>query len=221
MKFAEKIIVGIDEAGRGPLAGPVTVGVFAAPENLKRKLVRILGGKIKDSKQLSTSKRESIFAQLQKLKLAEEIDWNVAHSSAKMIDRIGITKAIQKGIDQCLKYLTPLASRGPSPINRRGGEKYKDAPCTLRLDGLLKAPSEYRNQKTIIGGDAKDVFIACASIVAKVSRDRLMTRLAKKYPKYGFEIHKGYGTLLHRKFIKKHGLSALHRLSFCSKMRSW
>lgn len=85
----------------------------------------------------------------------------------------------------------------------------------IRLDGSLKAPAEYENQKTIIKGDEKDVFIACASIVAKVSRDALMVRLAKKYSKYKFEIHKGYGTLLHRSLIKKHGLSPLHRRSFC------
>jgi ribonuclease HII len=88
----------------------------------------------------------------------------------------------------------------------------------IRLDGLLKAPPKFKNQKTIIKGDEKDVFIACASIVAKVSRDRLMCQLAKKYPKYSLEIHKGYGTLLHRNLIKKHGLSPLHRKSFCKNL---
>ena len=88
----------------------------------------------------------------------------------------------------------------------------------VRLDGLLKAPSEFKNQKTIIKGDEKDVWIACASIVAKVSRDRLMTRLARKYPYYNFEIHKGYGTTLHRKLIQKLGLSNLHRTSFAKNL---
>jgi len=194
------IIIGIDEAGRGPLAGPVSVGVFAAPVSLKSKLVKILGGKIKDSKQLSPTKRRSIFAEFQSLKLTGEIDWHVAHSSAKMIDKHGITHSIRKCI-----------STGLRRINNRDDR----SKCLLRLDGLLKAPHEYTNQKTIIGGDAKDVFIACASIVAKVSRDSLMYRLSKKYPLYEFEVHKGYGTAVHCSLIKKHGFSPLHRLSFC------
>ena len=91
----------------------------------------------------------------------------------------------------------------------------KGNPSFIRLDGLLKAPKEFKNQKTIIKGDEKDVFIACASIVAKVSRDNLMCKLALKYPQYNFETHKGYGTLLHRHLIKKLGLSEIHRKSFC------
>ena len=83
------------------------------------------------------------------------------------------------------------------------------------MDGGLKAPIEFKKQKTIIKGDEKEKIIAWASILAKVSRDALMCRLAKKYPKYGFEIHKGYGTLKHRKMIKKYGLSNVHRKSFC------
>jgi ribonuclease HII len=79
-------------------------------------------------------------------------------------------------------------------------------------------PDKYINQKTIIKGDEKDVFIACASIVAKVSRDRLMCRLALKYPNYALEIHKGYGTKLHYSLLQKHGLSKIHRKSFCLKI---
>ena len=201
-----RFIIGIDEAGRGPLAGPVTVGVFRAPEKFKTKLIKLLGGRIKDSKQLSPEKRSSIFKELKKLMISGEVDFRVAHSSSKIIDRIGISKAISRAIANSLKklYHTSL--------------KYNGAHCIVRLDGLLKAPPRFKNQKTIIGGDAKDVFIACASIVAKVSRDRLMCRLARRYPLYAFHIHKGYGTKLHQKMLREHGLSDLHRVSFCAKV---
>lgn len=122
----------------------------------------------------------------------------VAHVSNKMIDRNGISfcikKAIKKGIDK-LK-LTPLK-------------------CKVLLDGSLKAPEEFKNQKTIIKGDQKEKIIAWASILAKVSRDRLMCSMAKKFPKYGLEFHKGYGTKKHRQCIKKYGPSAFHRKTFC------
>lgn len=208
-----KIIIGIDEAGRGPLAGPVTVGMFVAEEKMGKWLLKnVFGGKLRDSKKLSPEKREEICKIFVDLKKLKKIDFNAAHTTAKMIDRIGISKAVSKAITNGLKYLTPLATRGPSPRNRRGEE------LEIRLDGLLKAPEEFKNQKTIIKGDEKDVFIACASILAKVSRDRLMCGLARKYPNYGFEIHKGYGTSSHRKAIKTNGLSGLHRVSFCSKV---
>jgi len=200
-----KYIIGIDEAGRGPLAGPVTVGVFGARDNLRSTLIKILGGRIKDSKQLSPTKREAIFEKLLESKKEGKVDFAISHVSNKIIDKIGISKSISQAISNSLKKLHHTS-------------KYNGSHCIVRLDGLLKAPKEYKNQKTIIGGDAKDVFIACASIVAKVTRDRLMCQLAKKYPKYGFEIHKGYGTVQHRKLIKKHGISALHRVSFCSRI---
>jgi len=197
------LIIGIDEVGRGPLAGPVTVGVFSAPANFRTKLIKILGGKIKDSKQLSPTKRESIFAKFLELKKARKINFAVSHVSNKIIDK--------KGISYCINYAIKKLFVS---IKRRAF----NTDVAVRLDGLLKAPSGYKNQKTIIGGDSKNIFIACASIVAKVCRDRLMCRLAYKHPKYSFEIHKGYGTALHRKLIKKHGISELHRVSFCSKI---
>jgi ribonuclease HII len=88
----------------------------------------------------------------------------------------------------------------------------------VRLDGLLRAPGEYVYQKSIVRGDAKEKVIGLASIVAKVTRDHHMVRLAKMYPEYRFEIHKGYGTLAHRKAIKKLGLSPVHRKNFCSRI---
>ena len=215
MKFAEKIVVGIDEVGRGPLAGPITLAAFGAPQNLRSKLIKILGGpdakvgasKIKDSKQLSAKRRKEIYKELLRLRKAEKINFKVSHISNKIIDKKGISCATRLGIKRCLKKLEHKS------LNHKGH------PCCIRLDGLLKAPKEFKNQKTIIKGDEKDVFIACASIVAKVRRDRLMCRLAKKYPDYEFQIHKGYGTALHIKLIKKYGLSEIHRKSFCKNIK--
>ena len=90
--------------------------------------------------------------------------------------------------------------------------------CEVRLDGGLHAPAEFKNQKTIIRGDEKEKIIAWASILAKVSRDSLMRKASRKFPEYGFEIHKGYGTARHRSAISKHGLSPLHRKTFCTRI---
>jgi len=200
-----KLIIGIDEVGRGPLAGPVTVGAFTAEKKMKKWLLKnIFDNKLRDSKKLSQKKREEIYKKLLLLKKQGEVFFAVFYASNKMIDKKGISFSIKKGITSCLKKLQHISN-------------YTGLPCVY-LDGGLKAPAEFKNQKTIIKGDEKDVFIACASIVAKVSRDRLMYRLASKYPHYALEIHKGYGTKLHYSLLKKHGLSPLHRKSFCKKI---
>lgn len=194
-----KFVIGIDEAGRGPLAGPVTVGSFGTTEKTAKLILKnFFDGNLRDSKKLSEKKREEIFAKLSLLKKEGSVSFEVSHSTPKMIDKMGISYAIKTGIEKCLENLNI--------------ENYK---LKILLDGLLKAPAKYKDQETIIKGDESSVFIACASIVAKVSRDRLMRKLAKKYPLYGFEIHKGYGTALHRNLIKKLGPSIIHRRSFC------
>lgn len=186
-----KYIVGIDEAGRGPLAGPVTVAAVAAPVG------RATFRGIKDSKKLSAHKREEWF---RFFKNNSRLKYSVSSVSHLIIDKWGISYALRLAVKRCINK---LESR-----NR----KFK-----ILLDGSLYAPPEY-NQKTIIRGDEKIPLISAASIIAKVARDRKMVRLAKKYPKYAFEIHKGYGTFLHRKLIKKRGLSKIHRKSFCTKL---
>jgi ribonuclease HII len=191
-------IVGIDEAGRGPLAGPVSVGLFGAEKKMEKWLLKnIFDNKLRDSKKLSPKKREEIYKKFGKLQKQKKIFFAVSHVSNKIIDKKGISYAINYAINNLL-------------VNTK-----RSASNIVRLDGSLKAPPEFKNQKTIIKGDEKDVFIACASIVAKVERDRLMCRLSSKYPQYGLHIHKGYGTALHRSLIKKHGLSPLHRQTFC------
>lgn len=214
--MSKDITIGIDEAGRGPLAGPVSVGLFATDSKTARWILKnIFENKLRDSKKLSEKKREEIYKKLLILKKQNLVYFSVSHTSNKIIDKYGISYAINLGINKCLKefenfnigYLLKIE-------NLPAGE----VGCKLKilLDGSLKAPESYLSQKTIIGGDAKNIFIACASIVAKVSRDRLMCRLALKYPEYSLEIHKGYGTSLHTKAIKKFGLLNIHRQSFCN-----
>jgi len=221
-----KITIGVDEAGRGPLAGPITLAVFAASQNLREKLIKILGGKIKDSKQFSEKRREEIYKKFLILRRENKVSFFVSHISNKIIDNRGISEATRRGIRNLLPTRAQKCtdifllknsscsrqSRSQGIFDSRASANFFTIP--VRLDGLLKAPEKFKNQKTIIGGDSKNIFIACASIVAKVRRDRLMRRLAKKYPRYSLEIHKGYGTALHYKLLKKHGLSEIHRKSF-------
>lgn len=193
-----KWIVGIDEAGRGSLAGPVSVGVLSVPINFDWTLIP----GVRDSKQLSPKKRETIYLVAKQLQKEGKLDFRVTFSSADIIDRRGITHAVRTGIIRGLQSL-----------------KLNPTITKVKLDGLLHAPEEYIFQETIIRGDATEPEISLASIVAKVERDRLMVKLAEKHPLYGFEIHKGYGTVVHRNAILEHGLSVMHRQSFCRGLR--
>ncbi|MEK7635086.1 MAG: ribonuclease HII [Patescibacteria group bacterium] len=218
-----KYIVGIDEAGRGPLAGPVSVGVFGAEKGMEKWLLKnIFDNKLRDSKKLSPKKREEIYKKLLILKKQSKINFSVSHISNKIIDEKGISYAIKLGVRKSLSpkvlkctdiFLLENSSCSAQSASQ-GISKSFGSEISVRLDGSLKAPEEFKNQKTIIKGDEKDVFIACASIVAKVERDRLMCRLGSKYPLYKLQIHKGYGTALHRKLLRKHGLSFIHRNTF-------
>lgn len=202
MKQKPRYIIGIDEAGRGPLAGPVTVGVALTLRGMKLPRDK----KFADSKKLSQKQREEWFVFI---KNHPDIRFASASISAKIIDKIGISKATHTAISRALKKFKPIW--GSDPQMRE---------IEVLLDGLLHAPPEYKNQKTIIKGDEKIPAIALASIIAKVTRDRKMVQMAKKYPEYGFEIHKGYGTKEHYKKIKKHGMSIIHRKSFLKNHKS-
>lgn len=186
-------LVGIDEVGRGPLAGPVTVCACSVPRDFDFE--HFTG--IKDSKKLSAQKRQEWFAKISELKSKGELNFAVASISAKEIDSIGIAPAIRKALAESLEALAL------DPVNTE-----------IFLDGSLKAPAQYKIQQTIIKGDEKIPLISAASIVAKVTRDKYMEDQALLYPEYGFEKHKGYGTALHCKAIKKYGPSLLHRKSF-------
>lgn len=187
-----KFVIGIDEVGRGPIAGPVAVCAFLWKD---RETLPPYG--IKDSKKLSPQKREEWFRQVQIWKRESRVTYAVSFVSAKTIDRIGITKSITRALVESLGKL-----------------EIEPENVLVLLDGGLRAPNNFPLQKTIIRGDEKEPVIALASIVAKVLRDKMMERFAMKYPLYGFEEHKGYGTHTHYRAIKKHGMSPLHRVSF-------
>ncbi|TSC70882.1 MAG: ribonuclease HII [Parcubacteria group bacterium Gr01-1014_46] len=196
-----KYIVGIDEVGRGPLAGPVTVCVTLCEEKIykKLKLNKNLPPIGKDSKKLKEKDREKFSKVLEDLKKQGKISFSINHVSNTIIDTRGISFAIKKAIHLGMKKLKI------NPKNYR-----------ILLDGGLKVPVEFE-QKTIIKGDEKERIIAWASILAKVSRDRLMVKMAEKYPKYDFGQHKGYGTAKHSNAIYKYGLTLVHRVTFCRK----
>lgn len=182
-------VIGIDEVGRGPLAGPVSIGVFVVHKKHIRKIKFA-----NDSKKLSESKREKLFGYFKGLQNDGLCNFVVINESATMIDRYGISVCIKRAIKKGLKKID-----------------IQPDDCVVRLDGSLYAPLEYTNQTTIIKGDNKEKVIGAASIVAKVTRDRLMKKLGKKYSEYGFEIHKGYGTKKHRMTIEEFGPSDIHR----------
>ena len=182
-----EIICGVDEAGRGPLAGPV----YAAAVVLKKG--QIIEG-VNDSKKLSEKKREALFDRIK----AEALDWSIAFADEKEIDKINILEA------------TYLAMK-------RAVEGLKIRADYALIDGNRMPPLKI-NGETIIKGDAKSASIAAASILAKVSRDRFMLEMAKKYPEYQFEKHKGYGTKLHYEMLDKFGPCELHRQTF---LKTW
>lgn len=235
MKFS--YVVGIDEVGRGPLAGPVTVCAFAIPYDLYmkryigfRKLVNGAGGPkafdlMQDSKTVKEERREEASKLLWDLasdRSSESggIFFSIASKSAKDIDKYGISVCIKKLVSKNLQEIVKKISN----VNKSGKKSAKNVDNNLNnilvlLDGSLKAPQEFVNQKTIIKGDAKEKVISCASILAKVYRDKYMKKLSKKseFSKYDFHVNKGYGTLKHRKAIQRCGLSGEHRRSFCKK----
>ncbi len=184
-----KFVVGLDEAGRGPLAGPVTAAAV---------LVRTLDSKlfqgVKDSKKLSSKNREKLFKLLTKNK---NIRWGIGRVSEKAIDRINIKNAAELAMEKSLKNL-----------------KFK--PDFLLIDGNHLNSDKLKSfkHKLIVGADEKVFSCAAASIIAKVARDRIMDRYDKKYPKYGFNKHKGYPTKLHKIQLRKHGPCKIHRMSF-------
>ena len=210
------ILVGIDEVGRGPISGPVAVGAFACPTDFFDKIE--IDVPLRDSKKLTKKQRDKWFEYLKGEKDKGSCDFAVTMVSAEWIDKVGIVRSIQKALDQSLKKVASRANQNLSRFTPEGPYATQNSQdsslLNIYLDGGLKAPSEYKNQKTVIKGDELHPVISCASIVAKVSRDRLMDDYTKEYPEYGFENHAGYGTKAHYDAIKKHGVTVLHRKSF-------
>lgn len=195
-----KYLVGIDEVGRGPLAGPVTVCAVSIFNSSKKS--KSLIGHFRDSKKLSPNKRLVLFEKAISAQKKGLINFSISSISASYIDRLGISKALGKAIEGVLKKLNLPPKK-----------------CLVLLDGSLKAPPEYIFQKTIIKGDQKVRIIGCASVLAKVKRDKSMIKQSGKYLGYGFERNKGYGTKKHIEAIKKFGPCQIHRQSFLQKIQ--
>lgn len=177
-------ICGIDEAGRGPLAGPVVVASVIMPKD------SMIEG-VNDSKKISESKREQIYEKI----IEEAISYGVGIIDQKEIDEINILNATKKGLNTSLKEL-------------------KVRPDIILVDALTGIDTLQIPYQSIIKGDAKAYSISAASIIAKVTRDRIMRQWDEIYPQYGFAKHKGYGTAAHIAAIKEYGICPLHRLSF-------
>ncbi len=195
----KKWIVGVDEVGRGPIAGPVTVCVCAISKECYKKYD---WHGLTDSKKMTQKKREVWYQKAKILKKERRIFFAVISRSAKDVDRKGIQKTIRECIDEGFHLLN-----------------FSPKEVMVYLDGGLIAPQEYK-QKTIIKGDIKEKSISLASVIAKVSRDTYMTMQAKKYPSYGFEQHKGYGTSAHYEAIKKYGTVTIHRNTYLKKYKN-
>ena len=181
-----KRVAGLDEAGRGPLAGPVVAAVVSLIPNSK-----FLIPKLRDSKKLTAKKREEFYKLIVKSPFWE---WGIGRVSEKVIDKINILEATKLAMKRAIK-------------------KLKRRPDFLILDGNFKINVDIP-QKSIIKGDEKVFSCAAAGILAKVTRDRIMQRYHKKYPRYGFSKHKGYPTKFHLKMLKKYGPCKIHRKSF-------
>ncbi len=179
----KSLIAGIDEAGRGPLAGPVCAAAVILPKGLVIE-------EINDSKKLTEKKREKLFDVI----IEKAIAYSIQFCEPDVIDEINIRQATHKAMENAVKNL----SVEPEHIFIDGNDNIPfDSPYTY-----------------IVKGDAKSHTIAAASILAKVSRDRLMVELDAKYPQYGFAKHKGYGTKAHMEAIQQYGVSEVHRKSF-------
>lgn len=180
-------VCGVDEAGRGPLAGPVCAAAVVLPENT------IIEG-VDDSKKLSEKKREALFGVIK----AEAVSYSIAYASVEEIESMNILNATMLAMKRAVEGLDVKADYAMIDGNR--------------------LPDLCIDSECIIKGDAKSMSIACASILAKVSRDRLLYKYAEEYPMYGFDKHKGYGTKAHTAAIKEFGPCPYHRMSFLKKI---
>lgn len=182
--------VGLDEVGRGPVAGPLTVGAVVLPDT-----PRISG--LNDSKQLSESARKTIARQVKDVALA----WHIEHIPADCIDA--------EGMSACLRL---AFSRALAAVDAQMASQERNVSAVLIDGNPLRIDERERN---IVKGDAKCACIAAASVIAKVERDRIMCELSDEYPQYGFDRSKGYASAEHIEAIRRYGLSPVHRATFC------
>jgi ribonuclease HII len=190
------VVIGVDEAGRGPLAGPVVVAAVSLPK-VPSAALRAL----RDSKQLTPKARDGLFGVLRSQAAAVSVAW--AHP--RSIDRDNILRAT----------LAAMARAA-----RRAAAKTREGGVLVLVDGPYRFPDDSLAQRPVIDGDVKSLCIAAASVVAKVVRDRWMRRLARRHPDYGFDVHKGYGTKVHLNALAKFGPCKAHRLTYAPVARA-
>ena len=192
-QYSSKIIAGVDEAGRGPWAGPVVAGaVIIKDKNLNPTLLNGLN----DSKKLSVSKRENLYQQLFEAQKADQISIGIGQASVAEIDELNILQATFLAMHRAIKSLPDI----PDIALIDGNQTPKNLDCQCHC---------------IIKGDAKSYSISAASIIAKVYRDNIMTEISKQYPFYGFEKNAGYGTATHISGLQNYGvIKGIHRLSY-------
>lgn len=195
MQKGLKTIAGIDEAGRGPLAGPVVVACCLMPRN------SMIEG-VNDSKKIAEKKREKLYESITE----EAISYGVGIIGQTEIDEINILNATKKGLTKAIQEMEEKLKQKP--------ELGIIKPDAILVDALTKIDTDGIPYQSIVHGDAISYSIACSSIIAKVTRDRMMRQWDEIYPQYGFAKHKGYGTAAHIQAIKKYGLCPLHRRSF-------
>ena len=195
--LGDPIIAGIDEAGRGPLAGPVTAACVVLPAGFSHQLIR-------DSKKLTAKQRETAYRTI----TVNAIAWSAVAVGNRRIDRINIREAT--------KLAMKLAAQRVEQKLRALGH---GEPIRFLIDGNMKF-SDGNNEEPIIKGDSKIMQISAASIIAKVTRDNLMETLHIKYPGYDLNLHKGYPTAEHRRIVAVNGPSRIHRLTFRGVMSS-
>ncbi len=199
------VLVGVDEVGRGPLAGPVVACAVAIDMSDKKHLQDFLALGVADSKKLTPKKREEISKALM---AHPAVRWGIGMADEKTIDSMNILKASLSAMRQAVIMLVSVITKEfPS----------YEGNSFVYVDGREIIPDLTANQTAVINGDGTVFSIAAASIIAKVARDAMMQECAKKYPAYQFEKHKGYGTKLHFDLIEKHGMSPIHRRSFLKK----
>ncbi len=191
-------IAGVDEVGRGPLAGPVVTAAVILPEDFD-----VLG--VDDSKKLSEKRREELYDQI----LERCVAYGIGMADHEVIDEINILQATKRAMKEA------IAACERQLAERTGQKSSIDFVLidAVTLEGL-EVP-----QHAVIKGDAKVLAIAAASIVAKVTRDRMMVQYAEKYPWYAFEKNKGYGTAAHYEGIRAHGTCPIHRMTFLKNMK--